>query len=422
MGEFLVRADFDMAFVHAVDGGGLSDPELWSKRDPLTRERYGNDRARADAEMFDIYAEEFRKRNKELIVVANPYAAGYLDPEVMMRTLRLGEGRLAEKRAASKISTLTDWMKKINSSVDESVRFCVREDKRERLDQYFDIYQGRPMWIYWETAHYKKSIRPLIASSVRSLGSGYFEDRSAEDMIWVNTLDYQGLDEQIQEAGAEFAWNTKFPGWSDYDPAYRLSGGVEVDDQDALNILAERAAVGLWGDEAGQYMKDVFDAHMSWKVAIDPEEATKKLDPEVVPGLVARNQKAVHGAVEAMDSLWAYYLEQKELRRKIFDDFSWPYFIQYLGMTKAAKAYADMHASRIQIRNLERAGKFDQAKSIRKLALRQAKINEAEYRSTFKLIDDEPWVYRDNVGRYKHPLWPLIEPNFADIRRELEDT
>lgn len=421
MSEFLLRSGFDMAFIHAVDGGGIRDPELWSKRDPLTRKMYGNDRVQADADMFNIYVKEFRKRDKELVLVAYPYTAGYLDPEVVMRTLRLGHGQSAEKQAENAIAGLTDWMKQINEKIDESVRMCVREDNRERLGKYYAIYQDRPMWIYWETAHYTKSIRPLIASTVRSIGSGYFPDRPAEDMIWINTLDYQGFDEQIQVTGAEFSWNTKFPGWSDYDPAYRVSGGVEVDDQDALNILSERAAVGLWGDEAGQYMKDVFNGHLSWKVAIDPYEATKKLDRKVVPGLVKRNQQAVDRAVQAMDALWNHYAEQKKRGRKVFDDFSWPYFIQYWGMTKAAKAYSDMHAAISDIRDLERVGKRDDARAVRELALQQARENEAEYRSTMKLIDGEPWVYRRKIGRHKHPLPELIDPDFADIRQKLEN-
>jgi hypothetical protein len=419
MSKFLVASGFDMAFLHAVDGGGILDPEMWSQRDPLTRKVYGNDRVQADADMFGIYAEEFKKRGKELILVAYPYSAGNLDPEVVLKTTRLGRLPGAQTKAQRAIDGLTQWMRGIDSEVDRSIRMCVREDNRERLRQYLDIYADRPAWIYWETAHYTKSIRPLIASSVRSIGSGYFENRPAEDMIWINTLDYRWFDEQIQQTAAEFSWNTKFPGWSDYDPAYRNSGGVQVDDANALDILSERAAVGLWGDEAGQYLKNIFNKHMSWKVAIDPYEATKKLDPKVLPGLVERNHDAVDRAIDAMDRLWARHVEKTAQGKKLFDDFSYPYFIQYWVMTKAAKAYSDMHLFKLEIQNLSREGRSDEAHTILMRAMRQADINEANYKATLALVRGKPWVYRDNGTRDRYPQWQLIEPDFPAIRQEL---
>ena len=420
MSEFLRRSGFDMAFIHAVDAGGIADPEMWSKRDPLTLEKYGNNRAQADIDMFNIYVQEFSKRNKEVVLVAYPYSAGYLDPSITMKSLRLADTPSAQKRASNAINELKSWMSEINAAIDPSVRMCVREDSRDRLSAYFDMYQGRPMWIYWETAHYTRSIRPLIASSVRSLGSGYFEAQQ-DDMIWVNTLDYQWFDEQIQVTGAEFSWNTKFPGWSDYEPAYRMSGGVQVDDQEALDILAERAAVGLWGDEAGQYMKEVFNGHMSWKVAVDPYETTKKPNRSIVPDLIERNQQAVDRAVRAMDDLWNHHREQQALGRKIFDDFSYPYFIQYRAMTKAAKAYADMNQFTIMIQSLVGDGRIEDAKALRLLALQQADSNEAQYKLTIKEMDDEPWVYRDYINRQKYPQWQLMAPDFSAIRRELQE-
>ena len=59
-----------------------------------------------------------------------------------------------------------------------------------------------------------------------------------------------------------------------YDPAYMRGGEAEVDDQAALDIVAERAAVGMWGAEAGAFMQRALATHMSWRVAVDPKKMT----------------------------------------------------------------------------------------------------------------------------------------------------
>lgn len=78
MAAFCKDSGVDIAFIHAVDAGGILDPELWSHRDALTRKKYGDDRVQADADMFNIYAEEFAKTGLQLVFVAYPYSADYL--------------------------------------------------------------------------------------------------------------------------------------------------------------------------------------------------------------------------------------------------------------------------------------------------------------------------------------------------------
>jgi len=50
--KFLADAGFTGYYLHATDGGGWQNPELWNDRCALCRKTYGDDRAKADATVF----------------------------------------------------------------------------------------------------------------------------------------------------------------------------------------------------------------------------------------------------------------------------------------------------------------------------------------------------------------------------------
>ena len=74
MSNIIKKSGYDSIYVHAVDGGGINDPELWSQRDQLTRDKYKNDRVQADADMFNIYIDTLKSKGIDPFIVIYPYS------------------------------------------------------------------------------------------------------------------------------------------------------------------------------------------------------------------------------------------------------------------------------------------------------------------------------------------------------------
>ncbi len=424
MASFCQQAGFGQAFIHAVDSGGILDPEMWSQRDALTRERYGDDRVSADADMFNIYAEEFTRAGAEIIFVAYPYSPQYLSREFVMRSLGLSDNEQGRARADELVAGTRSWMLGINEKLAPGVRMCIREAAREDMFRFFDCYPDRPMWIYWELTHYRNSIYPLLTTNIRCIGSGYSPERPAEDALWANDIDYSWFSEPNRAAACEYAWNTRFPGSKPYDPAYMAGGEPEVDDQAALEIVAERAAVGLWGVQAAPLMQRVLATHLSWRAAVDPHKATERLPASTFAPLVRKNRQASHDACDAMDELWRQVQEARAEDRTLMDDFAHAFFVQFYAMTTAARAYADVHLCELQATEAIRASDMEQAMAELARGREELALNVAAYELKLAELRDEPWVISPDElsdSWAARPEGQLIRPDFAALGTRLDD-
>ena len=424
MARFCSGSGFGQAFIHAVDSGGILDPELWSQRDALTREKYGDDRISADADMFNIYAEEFARVGAEMIFVAYPYSAAYLSPEFVMENVGLPDTEEGRQRAEELVAGTREWMLGINEKLAPGVRMCIREASRPDMFRFYDSYPGRPMWVYWELTHYRNSIYPLLTTNVRSIGSGYSPDRPAEDILWANDIDYLWFNEQLRAAACEWAWNTRFPGWKDYDPAYMRGGEPAVDDQQALEIVAERAATGLWGAQAAPYMQRALATHLSWRAAVDPKLMTQRLPASVFAPLVRKNAQAAEDACAGMDELWQQVQAARAQGYEMMDAYGHSFFVQYYGMTKAAAAYADVHLAELQATEAIRSG--DMPGALEEIARGRERLaaNRAAWEDTTAELADEPMVirpeeFRGSVGERLEAR--LMTPDFAALAARLDE-
>ena len=424
MAAFCRESGFDLAFIHAVDSGGILDPEMWSHRDALTREKYGDDRVSADADMFNIYAEQFERAGAEIVFVAYPYSAEYLSEEFVMSRLGLPDTQQGRERARELVAGMTAWMRGVNEKVAPGVRICIREAPRADMFRFFAGYPQRPMWVYWELTHYRNSIYPLVTTNVRCIGAGYSPDRPAEDILWANDIDYLWFSEPLRVAACEWAWNTRFPGSAPYDPAYMRGGEAEVNDQAALDIVAERAAVGMWGGETGALMQRALATHMSWRVAVDPKKTTERLPASVLPPLVRKNRQAVRESCDAMDELWQLVQEARAEGRSLMDGFSYPFFVQFYAMTKAARAYADVHLRELQAMEAIRSADMPQAMQEIAEGRDELAANVDAYRRTMAELADEPRVMRheDLKAHWRTRLeGQLMAPDFAALAARLDD-
>jgi len=425
MAGFCRESGFDLAFIHAVDGGGILDPELWSKRDALTRKTYGNDRVQADADMFNIYAKEFAAVGANIVFVAYPYTASYLNESFVRQRLGMPDTAAGRVRAHGLVEGMLDWMKGINAKLAPGVRMCIREAPRADMFQFYAGYPNRPMWVYWELTHYRNSIYPILSTNVRCMGAGYSPDRPQDDILWANDIDYLWFSEPLRVAACEYAWNTRFPGSKPYNPAYMSGGEPEVDDQGDLDIVAERAAVGLWGAAAGELMQTVLASHLSWRAAVDPRKMTERLPTGTMPRLVRKNHRAVRQAEKAMDKLWARVKQAKAEQRNPMDGFSYPFFVQFYAMSKAARIYADVHLRELQAREAIQAGNMPQADQEIALARKELVANQVAYEKAVAELAEEPWVIRyealPTTWQTRRLEAKLLHPDLAALGKRLDE-
>ncbi len=423
MGRFCHKAGFRQMFVHAVDGGGLRDPECWSRRSKLDREVYGNDRVRADADMFNIFGKMLRQHGVEPVFVVYPYSAKHLQVTDGLKSLGMSDTPGNRLEVGRLISSVKNWMRELNQKLMPGIRICVREDSRARLKQYRDNFPGRPFWVYWEVQRPPgRCIHPILPSPVRCVRSA-FRPECQDDILYMSML--PKLAEPAITGAAEYAWNTAFPGSGDLDREYLDHGQLLVDDPQAYAVLAERAAIGLWGYRMGMILEDFLAAHASLRFAVAPKEVLKVLDIRNLQPLLEANHLALLRSEKALDRAW---LELKSRREHGWhpgmSQYAHAVFICFRRMVKAAVPYAGVQLQ------LERAfrhacrGRPEKASTAIRIGRELLARGRASWESAMQQMKDEPWVMRyKELSRWDrgHPETRLLAPDFDSLARMLDE-
>jgi len=248
--EFMKQTGADAFFFHAMDTGGRDNPENWSHRTPMDIKRWGNDRASADANLINIFYSKMKKENPDSIMVSivYPYGGKYL-----------------------KYQDIRDWLTKLSSLIPEDVFTCVREGKREDLKLWKDATrQGR--FIYHEP--FPCSFGLMCAPTGRYAATFFFDDK---DAYWF-VLGIKHAWPSILTA-AEYAWNTKAPGWGWMQDDYRTIPGTDSFPPELTERLLPRITSILYGPKAAENMRKVYAQNLSYTVAGDMHQFTGS-DPE----------------------------------------------------------------------------------------------------------------------------------------------
>ncbi len=432
MSEYIRRSGIGWFFVHAVDGGGIRDPENWSERDPLTREKYGDNRVQADLDMFNIYVKAIKQAGGVPILVVYPYSGTYLDEKQVLANLSMVDtpgNRIEVRRMINKLKA---WTLGINQHLDKDVRVCLRENNRATMDGFAQAFPGRPLWIYYEVAHPNRDTQPLLSPEIRCFWSAYRGQRNFpgadHDIIWLNTG--RKFKEPAWAAASEYAWNAHFPGWSDLArkawKGYYQRGEAwpSAAGQKGYDIESERAAVGTWGNELGQVLKDVFRLGLSLNVAVDPRKAAVRFNLRDYLPLISRNRDAVGKANAAFDRAWKMVLASRRTGHPIPDKFTLPLLVQLYTMTRAARPYIDVHYHLEKGRQLARQGKLEQAGAELKAARNELAQGKAGYEQLMQSLRDEPILLRwSELGRWSRGFLDarLMQPDFAGMEKQIAD-
>jgi len=416
--DFLDKAKYNIAFIHAVDSGGIVDPELWSQRDKLTRQKYKNNRVQADADMFSIYIDTLLKKGIESCMVVYPYSAVFFQENYALKKMGLTDTPGNMKTVNKKLKAIKDFMQALNKKLPKDVPICIRESEQKSMRIFYNQYPGRAMFIYFEVLQPRYSIMPLLPQETNSLWSAYDPSRTQNDILWLKV--FRKFQEQSAVCGAEYSWNTKFPGWTDLN----RDKSIEYD-ANTMAVMAERAAVGLWGDKYGQSLKDIFSNMLSFYLAYDPEKVINGLRSAsgISPmKLLKNNYLAAKKATKAMDKVWSELKSDKSS----MDKFSYPIFINYYKMVKAANVYAGVNYYRQVAYEAAVKGDFKAAKQAIKDGKKHLSVTSTEYLKTIKELKAEPTLVKfPQMSGWWHKSITnidvnLLNPDFSLLAKKLD--
>jgi len=407
--------------MHSPDGGGIRDPETWSDRDALSKERYPSedDRARADADVFNIYSEILGKAGIEAIFVQYPYTPAFLDENGIISYLGLPD-RESSHTAAKKMAAKTkDWIGKVNSLIPPKYMFAVRESASKDVARFCNSFTNRPFLIFYFVHNPGQDMSELLPRELNTLRSAYIGTTPGIKSICLAI--YEGFHEPPAACAAEYSWNTGFPGWSDLDPSRPFDAYNPAE----LEIMAERAAVGLWGAEAGSDLKEVFDRLLSIDLAIKPDPLQKRMNLKNFPEVYAANHSALLRAEKAVDRAWLARQRALAEKRPFMDNFSYPFFIQYYMMIKGALPYSIVNLALIQAQEELKAGNLEKAGAFLQEAQGRLAKSEIEFKRIAQLLAKEPMVYpysEIEADYYRGlPKLMALNPDFAALQGRLDD-
>lgn len=301
--DWLARAGYTGYYLHATDGGGWQNPELWLDRCPLCRKTYGDDRAKADAAVFGIYHRQIKKQipNLKFVAVIYPYTGRYLDPNYVydQAAAQMGAGQPARRLAERTAAKLTKFLRDLDRLLPADVFVCIRESERRHFDLARAAWGRRRFQLYYEYAFWK-GWRPVFITT--PLWTKTFHDPSRDDILH---SPMHAWTEVTQLLGVDCSWNVGRPGSRMFDTQRWRHIGTTVAPPPQRKTFAPRACRFLFGEKAGPLMAPMFAENISYTFITQPEEVMRRL-PIADPAATMREQADAAGrAAKSLEKLHA---------------------------------------------------------------------------------------------------------------------
>jgi len=244
--ELMKDCGFTVFFLHPIDGGGIVNPEMWSHRCDRCKKRFGDDRWKASAHQFNIWAEVLREKGLDVVFTSPiyPYSAGHVRYE----------NSTDPKHARLRKNSVEYWQN-LHKAMDPSVIPMIWMGSPEDVKRYREYFKGRPLCLY---AH---SIRVLsyFGTWHRQNKSNYTGDPRDIFML-TGGFGGGGLLSLNQLCSCEFAWNTEAPGSELHDGIHY---DVEKDHTEPKEIIEDwlpRACRATFGKAVGSRIAPVYQA------------------------------------------------------------------------------------------------------------------------------------------------------------------
>ena len=253
--EMCAENGFNLLCLHPPDGGGVMDPSQYSKRSDYDRRRWRDEeRAEADAHVYNMFYREARKLQPEirLGLTIYPYSPIYLDYEAMKQ-------KHPELNPDIYRRNVTGYYAKLRTLLPADVHVVVREAQQDRLKKYRAEFDPRPA-VHWCDFAGRWHRQPYFTSTLRYIGTSWHGNdddvlASMHTRIRPNLVNYCG--------SAEFAWNTQAPGAKLYDGTRSEVLRDAKEPRAIFEDFVSRACRNIWGQEAGPLMAPIFQHGLS---------------------------------------------------------------------------------------------------------------------------------------------------------------
>ncbi len=336
--EFLQRCGYSVAYVHDHD-----NIAAWDNRDQATRKKYGDDRAAACIGMFKNYYEEFKKRNIEFGMVILPYHGCNFFSEGLASRFVLygGDPATVEARMpgfGKQAHEYTEFIKQVSAGFPKDALLCVREGTRAEMLNFYNLCTGHPLFIYFqEFAPDDGGNSRFLPATIATYKTAFDATRNYNDLFAaMNT----GDNPNVWACAAEYAWNTSFPGANESMRGYSKSAyALGANDPDLLDIMAERAAVGVWGHVYGNVLKNIMNSDFSLDYPFFNRSFKGNKHENYLENILA-NEKFLLSAETALDQAWS--MENRESGEKlsaIIPKYFFEYFLALRNAVKVAKVF-----------------------------------------------------------------------------------
>lgn len=411
---WLADCGYTAYYLHSTDGGGWQNPELWDDRCPLCRKTYGDDRALADATVFNLYYDTIKRKvpNLKFIAVVYPYTGRYLDSDYVYGSAAasMGEGKAARQVAEQSVRKLTRFLTRLNKLLRPDIRVCVRESERRYFDLIRRAWGKRSFYTYYEYAYWK-GFRPFYVTTPLWTKSLYDPDH--DDILFGNVSNL-GWGELTQLLGVECAWNVHRPGAAEFDAQRWRELGTRQPCPPERKTFARRACRFWFGEEAGPAMAAALAENLSCEFIAFPGQVLKYLDLPDPARLMRDQAAAAKRAAVALDNLWA--LQQ---RRHLLTGMRYGYLVNYRRLTHAAAILATQRAHMLAARTALRQG--DRKRADAELTAARQALDQAAPRWR-RLQKELPWkTFPRPSARKTSPVGYLDTLDLQALRKEVDD-
>lgn len=369
--EFWKNMGYSAAFIHDFD-----NIKYWQQRDMQTREKYGDNRAKANAGIFNIYYQELKKKGIEFMMVALPYHGYNYLPEGIIRHDNLPDIPKNRQNAETKVKEYSQFIRELSKAMPEDALICLREGNKKEMLKFYDLTKEHPLFIYYQEFQPDDGCGTrFIPATIATFSTAFDPTRNKNDIFYYEAT--PGLHGIV--CASEYAWNTKFPGCNEEmrgnDPdTYSLG----VNDPALMDILSERAAVGLWGDKLGQRLKKAMNNDLSLAYPFFEKSFKNNSYPNYLENIEAL-RKIINDADAILDSVAPLVSEVYKDRRSFMDNIAHEYLLMLQNVIKLAAISNSASIACAEARDKIINGKEKEARLLVDKALGKLSSEKSEY-------------------------------------------
>lgn len=346
--------------LHAPDGGGVENPELWNGRCEHCRKTYGDDRARADAAVFNTYDEVIRRQIPDLKMTAivYPYTGGGFVTEAIKAKIlkRYASGEAAEERAGQIARKNRAFLKRVSGLLAPGQLLSLSSCPREQYDVVTRCCGQRNLWLDHYFAGSGRQWTPAFPLAMGWAKTWY---RPGCEDVFEAVGDSWGYDIPSVLMAAEFAWNVDAPGSTEFPArAFHYSGTYQhVEPKEVAEQYLVKLCTDLWGPEVGPYLVPTFDSSISYRFIQRPKKMIRAMRLKDPLAHMKRMAEATARSMAAMEQARvAYDKAVADGRRPILNSEAERYFGDYFRAALAARCAAAFRAAMMEARAAVIAG------------------------------------------------------------------